>query len=90
MPIEIRKTFLSTNPIDSAFPHPRFQMNRVKRCRKNRDMTTRWTATLLYDQELNIKRVKGYKEIEEFLFNYLDKEKVIEENFTKMSISLSA
>jgi len=90
LPIEIRKTFLSTNPIDSAFSHPRFQMNRVKRWRKNRDMTTRWTAALLYAQELHFRKIKGYKEIEKFLSNYIANKKVIEENFTEMNISISA
>jgi len=62
----------------------------VKRWRKNRDMTTRWTAALLYAQELHFRKIKGYKEIEKFLSNYLANKKVIDENFTEMNISLSA
>jgi len=41
-------------------------------------------------QELHFRKIKGYKEIEKFLSNYLANKKVIDENFTEMNISISA
>lgn len=90
VPVAIRKTFLTTNPIDSAFSHPRFQLNRVKRWRKNRDMTVRWTGALLYSQELHFRRIKGYEQIPKFLERFTKNEISLDNNFQSNEMSLSA
>jgi len=45
---DLRKTLLSTNPIESIFDKVRMYTNRVKRWRSNSDQITRWVASNLY------------------------------------------
>ena len=67
MPPALRISFYTTNCIDSAFSHPRSQLNRVKRWRMKNDMVRRWAGALFYRQEKHFRKVRNYKMIPEFL-----------------------
>lgn len=58
----LRKTFQTTNPIESCFSVTRTITGRVKRWRGD-DMVQRWAIAALLRAEKKFKRVKGYKEI---------------------------
>ena len=45
MPPELRKTFYTTNLIESGFSSPKLRVRRVKRWRKNTDMIKRWAGS---------------------------------------------
>lgn len=66
----IRRTLLSTNPMESIFSQVRGKTYRVKKWRKNTDQITRWSASLLLEIE-NKKIKSSYKksEIESFKNN---------------------
>ena len=64
---KLRKSFYTTNAIDSAFSAPRAGTNRVKRWRKDSDMIKRWFASHLLDQEKRFRRVNAPQEIPHFL-----------------------
>lgn len=91
VPSALRKSLSTTNCIDSAFSHPRSQMNRVKRWRKKNDMIRRWAGALFYRQELHFRKIKNYRLIEGFLKVYspLD-EKVFDKNEKEVINKLSA
>jgi transposase-like protein len=63
----LRKTLLSTNPIESAFGKVRARSSRVKRWRKNGDQIERWSAVCLLEAEKGFRAIRGAKEIEAFL-----------------------
>ena len=71
MPPELRKSFYTTNVIDSAFSNPKFRVRRVKRWRKNNDMIKRWAGSHLLEQEKTFRKVNACGMIEEFLKVYL-------------------
>jgi putative transposase len=71
MPSELRKSFYTTNVIDSAFSNPKFRVRRVKRWRKNNDMIKRWAGSHLLEQEKTFRKVNACTMIEEFLKIYL-------------------
>lgn len=62
-PALLRKTLLSTNPIESAFNGVRTRSGRVKNWRKGSDQISRWAAATLLETEKRFNLVRGYKEI---------------------------
>jgi transposase-like protein len=66
-PAKLRKTLLSTNPIESSFDGVRTRSNRVKRWRAETDQVSRWAAATLLDVEKRFRRIRGYREIPLFL-----------------------
>jgi transposase-like protein len=70
MPSELRKSFYTTNVIDSAFSTPKFRVRRVKRWRKSNDMIKRWAGSHLLEQEKTFRKVNACGMIEEFLNVY--------------------
>lgn len=75
MPPELRKSFYTTNVIDSAFSNPKFRVRRVKRWRKKNDMIKRWAGSHLLEQEKTFRKVNACGMIEEFLNAYLSVDK---------------
>lgn len=63
IPEKLRKTLLSTNPIESAFDGVRSASRRVKNWRKGVDQIVRWAAATLNDVERRFRRVKGFREL---------------------------
>lgn len=64
---KLRKSLLSTNPIESAFDKMRMKSSRVKRWRTERDQVQRWSASGLLEAEKGFRALRGAKEITEFL-----------------------
>jgi transposase-like protein len=62
----LRRTFSSTNPIESALSVTREVTRRVKRWRDG-DMRRRWCAAGLLHAEGRFRRVKGYRQIPKLL-----------------------
>ena len=62
VPALLRKTLLSTNPIESMFSLVRHSERNIKRTRGSR-MLQRWLGTVLLACEGRFRRVKGYAEI---------------------------
>ncbi len=63
----LRKTLLSTNPIESAFNGVRYRTDRVKNWRPGSDQISRWAAATLLEVERRFNMVRGYREISAFL-----------------------
>ena len=59
----LRKTFLSTNPIESIFDKVRNTSKRVKNWNSGINQVARWSATALLAAEEKFRTVKGYKDI---------------------------
>jgi len=66
-PALLRKTLLSTNPIESAFSRVQDQVHRVKNWKSGKDQVSRWAAATLLDVEKRFKTIKGYREIPELV-----------------------
>lgn len=62
VPTRLRKTLLSTNPIESMFSFVRHSELNIKRTRGSR-MLQRWLGTVFLACERRFKRVKGYAQI---------------------------
>jgi transposase-like protein len=63
----LRKTLLSTNPIESAFNGVRYRSHRVKNWRPGSDQIARWSAATLLEVEKRFNLVRGHREIPTFL-----------------------
>lgn len=63
----LRKTLLSTNPIESAFDRVRSKTGRVRRWRKDRDQIERWTGAALQDAQKRFQRIRGAKDLPSFI-----------------------
>jgi len=63
VPALLRKTFLSTNPIESIFDKVRNTSKRVKNWNSGINQVARWSATALLAAEEKFRTVKGYKDI---------------------------
>lgn len=63
VPAKLRTTFLSTNPIESAFNGVRTRTERVKHWRKGQDQIARWAAATLADMEKRFRLIPGHREI---------------------------
>lgn len=73
LPPELRKSFYTTNLIESGFSSPRFKMRRVKQWIKTGDMIKRWAGAALYNQEKRFRKIKRYEMIGDFLKSFLPK-----------------
>lgn len=62
VPARLRKTLLTTNPIESMFSLVRHSERNIKRTRGSL-MLQRWLGTVLLSCESRFRRVKGYAEI---------------------------
>ena len=62
----LRKTLVTTNPIESAFDIVRTLSRRVKRW-SGTGMVLRWAGSGLVRAEAQFRRVKGYKELPQLL-----------------------
>ena len=49
MPPELRKSFYTSNPIDSAFSSTKLRTMMVKRWNKKTDMIKRWASTRVFN-----------------------------------------
>lgn len=78
MPPPLRKSFYTSNLIDSAFAHPRSQLNRVKHWRKDSDMIKCWVGSRLLEQERQFRRVKNHGLIGAFLEKFISVKKVVD------------
>ena len=63
VPALLRKTLLSTNPIESAFSKAKTQTARVKNWKSSPDQISRWAASALTIVEKQFRLVRGFKEI---------------------------
>jgi putative transposase len=77
MPPELRKSFYTSNPIDSAFSSTKLRTMRVKRWNKKTDMIKRWASTHLLEQEKTFRKVNAFGMIDLFLINYLSLDKKV-------------
>lgn len=66
VPALLRKTLLSTNPIESMFSLVRHSERNIKRTRDSR-MLQRWLGTVLLASEGRFRKVKGYAAIAQVL-----------------------
>lgn len=78
MPAELRISFHTTNLIESAFSSPKSLMKRIKIWDSKTDMIPRWVAVNLVHMESKFRSVRGKKEINNFLFKYLKKDKTLD------------
>ncbi len=63
LPEILRKTFSSTNPLESCFDGVRQRTGRVKNWKGKSQMVARWTASALQEIEKRFRRVRGYKQL---------------------------
>lgn len=62
LPEPLRKTFSTTNPLESVFDQVRYRTGRVKRWRNGKgQMVLRWTAAAALETERRFHKVKGHK-----------------------------
>lgn len=59
----LKKTLLSTNPIESAFSVVEYKTRRVKNWKSGTDQASRWAASALLEAEKKFRKVKGYNQI---------------------------
>lgn len=60
VPPLLKKTLLSTNPIESAFSYTQCRVNRIKNWRSSPDQVGRWAATVLLETEKRFRTIKGF------------------------------
>ncbi len=63
LPAAMRKTFITTNPIESPFATVREMTNRVKNWKKGKEQASRWAASSLLIVEKNFRKIRGYKQM---------------------------
>lgn len=63
MPAMMRKSFASTNIIESLFSVVRDKTNRIKKWDTGTDQRLRWTATAIKDHHKKMRRINGYRQI---------------------------
>jgi len=68
IPVLIRKTLTSTNPIESMFSTVRDCERNIKRYRTSA-MAQQWLASVLLHCEKGFRRIKGYRDIPQVLAN---------------------
>ncbi len=62
LPEPLRKTFSTTNPLESVFDQVRYRTGRVKRWRNGKgQMVLRWTAAAALETERRFHKVKGHR-----------------------------
>ncbi len=62
LPDLLRKSFRSTNPIESVFDKVEYRSRRVKSW-KGRNQVARWAASSLLLHEAKFRRIRGYKQV---------------------------
>lgn len=60
IPPLLKKTLLSTNPIESAFSYTQYRVDRIKNWRSSPDQVGRWAATVLLHAEEKFRTVRGF------------------------------
>ena len=60
VPPLLKKTLLSTNPIESAFSYTQYRVERIKNWRRSPDQVGRWAATILLEAETRFTTIKGF------------------------------
>lgn len=63
----LRKTLLSTNPLESAFGRVRSRTQRVRRWRRNTDQVERWAGASLRAAERGFRTIRGAGDLEDFV-----------------------
>lgn len=63
VPGQLRKTLLSTNPIESAFSMASSKKIRVKNWKSGENQISRWAAVTLLEAERRFRAVRGYQQI---------------------------
>ena len=66
-PALLRRTLMSTNPIESAFSMVRERTGRVKNWGSGPDQAARWAAAALLEAEKRFQTVRGFREIPLFV-----------------------
>lgn len=64
---QLRRTLLSTNPIESAFGRVRSKTSRVRRWRKDKDQIERWAGSALLEAEKGFRTIRGAKDLSAFI-----------------------
>lgn len=64
---ELRKSLMSTNPLESAFDGLRSRSTRVKNWKSGKDQLQRWSAAALLEVEKRIRKVRGRDELSSLL-----------------------
>ena len=76
----LKKTLLSTNPIESAFSYTQYRVQRVKNWRSSPDQVGRWAATILLEAETRFRTIKGFMhlpKLKEELKKTIEKQKKV-------------
>ncbi len=63
MPASLRKSFATTNVIESMFSVVRSKTNRIKNWNSARDQMLRWTAAAIAEHEKQTRKIQGYRQI---------------------------
>jgi len=63
LPRFLRKTLLSTDPIESAFSIAKPELKRVKNWKSGKDQGAHWSASVLIEAEKRLRTIRGFKEI---------------------------
>ena len=63
LPLLLRKTLSSTNPLESAFSIVKTKVGRIKNWRSSSDQVMRWGATALIETERHFRVIKGFKSL---------------------------
>lgn len=63
----LRKTLLSTNPLESAFSKVRKKSSRVTNWKSGADQVSRWAAASLQEAEKKFRLIRGFREIPVFM-----------------------
>lgn len=63
LPGALRKSLMSTNPLESLFSMARPKIDRVKNWRSSPSQVSRWAAVTLLNAEKRFNLVRGYREI---------------------------
>jgi putative transposase len=59
----LRKSLMTTNPIESAFSRARAKSSRVRNWKSGPDQVSRWAAATLKDAESRFRKLRGWRDI---------------------------
>ena len=74
---ELRKSLLSTNPIESIIDMTKSSFTRVKNWKKGTNQIARWVATALLEAEKKVRSVRGMESIQIVMMN-MEKKKQLQ------------
>lgn len=77
VPLILRVTLHSTNPIESMFARVRECEKNIKRYRSSK-MAQRWLASVLLHCEKGFRKIKGYKELEKLQESIIESQKILD------------